>query len=111
MTELENAIHQWGYDKGILKVENLNNYGDYLHMRLKQAEKTKEELRELFDAIEANNEAEVMDAVGDIFVTLVMQVGLWNNIDSVEECAQSAYEIISKRTGKMVNGQFVKDQG
>ena len=109
MIELEHAIAEWGYDKGILKIENLNNYGDFLHMRLKQAEKTKEELRELFDAIEANNSEEAMDAIGDIFVTLVMQVGLWDNIVSVEQCAQSAYEIISKRTGKMVNGQFVKD--
>ncbi|WP_282638063.1 MazG-like family protein [Sphingobacterium thalpophilum] len=28
---------------------------------------------------------------------------------TLEECTQSAYEIISKRTGKMVDGIFVKD--
>jgi hypothetical protein len=27
----------------------------------------------------------------------------------IEECIESAYEVISKRTGKMVNGTFVKD--
>jgi hypothetical protein len=28
---------------------------------------------------------------------------------SLEYCLKSAYNVISKRTGKMVNGQFVKD--
>jgi hypothetical protein len=27
----------------------------------------------------------------------------------LEKCLQSAYDVISKRTGKMINGQFVKD--
>jgi hypothetical protein len=27
----------------------------------------------------------------------------------IEECVESAWEVISKRTGKMVNGTFVKD--
>ena len=28
---------------------------------------------------------------------------------SIEECISLAYDVISKRTGKMVNGTFVKD--
>jgi hypothetical protein len=28
---------------------------------------------------------------------------------TIEECLQSAYDVISKRTGKMINGQFIKD--
>ena len=28
---------------------------------------------------------------------------------SIETCIDSAYDVISKRTGKMVNGTFVKD--
>jgi hypothetical protein len=28
---------------------------------------------------------------------------------SIEECVESAYDVISKRTGKMKNGTFVKD--
>ena len=27
----------------------------------------------------------------------------------LEECLESAYNVIAKRTGKMINGQFVKD--
>ena len=29
---------------------------------------------------------------------------------SIEECIDSAYKVISKRTGKMINGTFVKDE-
>ena len=28
---------------------------------------------------------------------------------TIEECVESAYDVISKRTGKMENGTFVKD--
>jgi hypothetical protein len=27
----------------------------------------------------------------------------------IEECVESAWNVISKRTGKMINGTFVKD--
>jgi hypothetical protein len=29
---------------------------------------------------------------------------------TIEECLNAAYDVISKRTGKMVNGQFMKDE-
>ena len=29
---------------------------------------------------------------------------------SIENCIDSAYKVISKRSGKMVNGTFVKDE-
>ena len=32
------------------------------------------------------------------------------NGTSIEHCIQSAYEVISKRQGKMINGTFVKDE-
>ncbi|ACV28854.1 Uncharacterised protein [Anaerococcus prevotii] len=46
--------------------------------------------------------------MGDIFVTLIIlcnQIG----IDPVE-CLSMAYEKISKRTGKTINGQFIKSE-
>lgn len=48
------------------------------------------------------------DEMGDIFVTLIIlcdQIG----IDPVE-CLSMAYEKISKRTGKTINGQFIKSE-
>lgn len=46
--------------------------------------------------------------MGDIFVTLIIlceQIG----IDPVE-CLEMAYEKISKRKGKTINGQFIKEE-
>lgn len=48
------------------------------------------------------------DEMGDIFVTLIIlceQIGI-----DPEECLSMAYEKISKRKGKTINGTFVKDE-
>jgi hypothetical protein len=75
--------------------------------KMAQYYKTCEEVAELDDAILTDNREEAIDAIGDIVVTLIMQCSAWDT--TLEECAQQAYDVISKRTGKMVNGQFVKD--
>ena len=31
-------------------------------------------------------------------------------IVTMEECVQAAYDVIKRRTGKMVDGKFVKDK-
>ena len=54
-----------------------------------------------------SNKEEIIDAIGDIFVTIVIQAQL-QKLD-FSDCVQSAYDVISKRTGKMIDGQFVKD--
>jgi NTP pyrophosphatase (non-canonical NTP hydrolase) len=90
-------IEQWGLDKGILP--NPNKIAQYF--------KTCEEVAELDDAILTDNREEAIDAIGDIVVTLIMQTHAWDV--TLEQCVQQAYGTISKRTGKMVNGQFVKD--
>jgi hypothetical protein len=40
-------------------------------------------------------------------VTIIIQAKMQGL--TIEECLQSAYDVISKRTGKMMNGQFIKD--
>lgn len=95
--ELTKAIENWGMEKGILPHPN----------PIAQFKKTQEEVNELLDGIKKEDLDEIKDAVGDIFVTLVMQTKAWNL--SMNECVQSAYDVISQRTGKMVNGQFIKD--
>jgi len=91
-------IEQWGEEKGILP--NPHPMAQWL--------KTQEEVDELNEAIKANDREAVKDAIGDIMVTLVMQTGAWNL--TLTECMEQAYDEISKRTGKMVDGQFVKDK-
>lgn len=95
--ELECAVENWAEDKGILSKAT----------PIKQALKTQEEVTELCNAIIDNNRLEVIDAIGDIMVTLIIQAKMQDL--SLEECLESAYNVISKRKGKMINGQFVKD--
>ena len=105
MRKLINDVQDWGADRGILK-----DYQEHeLHgIRMAQWEKSREELIELREAIQKNSFEDAEDAVGDVIVTLIMQCALWPNMD-IEDALTSAYNIISKRTGKMVDGQFVKD--
>lgn len=96
--ELEVAVEQWAADKGILEKAT----------PMAQSLKTLEECTELCTAINNNDRDEIIDAMGDIMVTLIIQAKMQSV--SLEECLESAYNVISKRTGKMVNGQFVKDK-
>lgn len=96
--ELECAVEEWAKEKGIL--DNATT--------IKQAMKTQEELTELMNAILNEDDAEIVDAIGDIMVTLIIQAKMQGV--TIEECLESAYNVISKRTGKMVNGLFVKDE-
>ena len=92
-----NRIRQWAderglYDKGDAKTQYL---------------KLMEEAGELGRALLKDNLEEQIDAIGDMVVVLT---NLSELIDvPIEECIESAYEVISQRTGKMVNGTFVKD--
>ena len=95
--ELECAVETWAEEKGILSKAT----------PMTQAFKTLEECTELGVAVNNNDREEIIDAIGDIMVTLIIQAKMQNL--KLEECLESAYNVIAKRTGKMVNGQFVKD--
>ena len=69
--------------------------------------KLMEEAGELGRAILKDDQPEFVDAIGDMVVVLTNLAHLGNT--SIEACVDSAYNVISKRTGKMVNGTFVKD--
>jgi NTP pyrophosphatase (non-canonical NTP hydrolase) len=95
--QLESLVIEWAANKGILEKATT----------AAQANKTMEECQELIDAIQDDNREEISDALGDILVTIIIQAKMQNM--SLVECLEGAYSIIAKRTGKMVNGQFVKD--
>ena len=69
--------------------------------------KLMEEAGELGRAILKQNREEQKDAIGDMVVVLTNLAELLDM--PIEECVESAWNVISKRTGKMVNGTFVKD--
>jgi NTP pyrophosphatase (non-canonical NTP hydrolase) len=95
--ELEKLVIEWSREKGILQNGTPKA----------QAMKTWEETDELITAIENDDREEVIDALGDILVTIIIQAEMQGL--SLESCLESAYNVIAKRTGVMVNGQFVKD--
>ena len=109
--EVYSGIIAWADAKGILSHSTV----------YKQLDKTSEEFNELQRAIaEANvydtlrEEWEptwplddIVDAFGDTMVTLIIAAHMMG-ID-LRKATAVAYEVISKRTGKMVDGKFVKE--
>ena len=95
--ELIKNVIQWADDKSILKPENAT----------KQMLKVMEEVGETAGALAKNDQVELKDGIGDAFVTLIIlakQCGFMP-----EECLEAAWDVIKSRTGKTVNGVFIKD--
>lgn len=95
--ELSALVIAWADQKGILERGTPSA----------QAWKTVEETHELLKAIEKNDREEIIDALGDILVTIIIQAEM-QNLDLIH-CLGSAYNVISRRTGIMVDGKFQKD--
>lgn len=73
-----------------------------------QAIKTHEELGELLSALHRNDRAEIIDAYGDILVTLLIGADLAGV--SLTECLEHAYDQIKDRRGTLrEDGVFVKE--
>ena len=96
--ELESLVIEWANEKQILKKGTT----------LKQAIKTNEESLELIEAIADNNKDEIVDALGDILVTIIIQAKM-QNVDLLE-CLESAYNEIKGRKGVTKNGTFIKEK-
>ena len=90
-------IRQWAEQRG------LYHEGD----PKTQLIKLQEEIGELAKATLENDKPEIIDAIGDMVVVLTNLAHL-NNVN-IETCIAEAYNVISKRKGKMINGTFVKD--
>ena len=69
--------------------------------------KLQEEAGELAKALLKNDQPEIVDAIGDMVVVLTNLAHLQGY--DIEYCIDEAYKVIATRTGKMINGTFVKD--
>lgn len=88
----------WGTQRGIIQNSTA----------LAQANKTQEEVNELFQAIHSKDKAAMADAYGDIMVTLVMGAAI-ADLD-LQTCFELAYQEIKDRTGSLnADGLWVKD--
>lgn len=75
--------------------------------QMAQYAKTVEEIGELGTAIAKGDTEGIKDGIGDAIVTLILQAELQNM--SLHECLRHSYDEIKSRTGKTVDGVFVKD--
>ena len=92
------AIRSWAHERGLYAKGDVKT----------QYVKLQEEAGEVARAIIKNDIPELKDGIGDMVVVLTNlahQRGV-----HIETCIAEAYKVISKRTGKMVNGTFVKDE-
>ena len=90
-------ILEWAEPKGLLNPQ----------LAPQQFMKLSEEVGELANAILKGNKIEQIDALGDIKIVITIlaeQLGF-----DIDECEESAYNVIKNRTGKTINGTFIKD--
>lgn len=95
MNELVELVEQWAKNKGLDKADPS-----------KQMLKVVEETGEVAAALARNDQDDLRDGIGDVVVTLII-LALQSDMD-IYECLNIAYDEIKGRTGKMVNGVFVK---
>ena len=91
-------IREWAEERGIY--ESGDSKTQYV--------KLMEEAGEVGRAILKDDTEEIKDGIGDMVVVLTNLAELSGL--TIEECIESAYEVISKRKGKMINGTFVKNK-
>ncbi|MBK4856559.1 DUF1642 domain-containing protein [Enterococcus faecium] len=95
MNELITKVEQWAKDKGLDQTDSS-----------KQMLKTIEEIGEVAASLARKDEHGLRDGIGDVVVTLII-LAMQNDMD-LYECLNQAYNEIKGRTGKMVDGVFVK---
>lgn len=118
--ELKTKVEEWANDKDLLHSENADKqFMKFIEevfefksemdiWKLYKQFKRDENVEQDFSVEEVERWKNMKLEMGDIFVTLIVlckQLG----IDCVE-CLDMAYEKISKRHGKTINGLFVKEE-
>ena len=94
---MKKKVLEWAEPKGLLNPQ----------IAPQQFMKLVEEVGELSNAMLNRNEAEQIDALGDIQVVLIIlaeQLGF-----DLDTCLECAYDEIKNRKGKTINGTFIKE--
>lgn len=97
MNELVVAVESWAEERGLISADPF-----------KQMAKLIEEIGELAEGLSKDKRDLTLDGIGDAVVVLTI---LARQVDSsINECLGIAYDEIKDRTGKTVNGVFVKQE-
>lgn len=94
----EKDIIQWANDRGLISKQNEKS----------QLLKTVEELGEVSRAVLKDDSAAFEDGIGDVLVTLIILCECRNV--NINDCLETAWNEIKDRTGKTVNGTFIKNK-
>lgn len=95
--DLKWKVEDWANQRGLLIDSNT----------IKQYMKLVEEVAELGMSLAKNDLNGQIDGIGDCLVVLII---LSKQLDlDIVNCLNAAYEEIKNRTGKTVNGIFIKD--
>ena len=89
-------IREWATSRGIF--EKGTKQGQF--------DKFLEETVELGQEFYAGDVDKMMDEMGDVVITLTLLAEMHGF--TIEDAIELAYQKVNKRTGKVVNGQFVK---
>lgn len=94
---LVQLVEYWSFQKGLHKSDSA-----------KQFVKCSEEVGEVASALARGDKELLEDGIGDVIVTLII-LSQQNGMN-IETCLDTAYNEIKGRTGKMINGTFVKSE-
>jgi len=101
LSALVSLVRQWGTERNITGPDAKAT----VHT---QFEKLREEFMELEDAIAREDQHELIDAVGDCTVVLILLSELAGI--KFETCLLAAWDEIKERNGSMIDGCFVKNE-
>ena len=114
LQQLFDNVRQWAGDKGITGTNGKGTRSMQMDKVLEEIEETRVAAAR-FDSASAIGARECLacldeieDGIGDSIVTLIILAEMHGL--NAEKCLESAYRVISKRTGQMIDGVFVKDQ-
>lgn len=95
MKELIDSVEEWARARKLHEADPF-----------KQLAEVTEEIGEVAGALARDDQEELRLEIGDGFVTLTI-LAMQNGM-SAEECLSAAYDKIKGRTGKTVNGIYIK---
>lgn len=94
----EKEVIEWAKARNLVNPNNERN----------QLIKTYEELGEVSRALLKDNQTDLIDGLGDVLVTLIILAEIRGV--TLEFCLAEAYNVIKNRTGKTVDGVFIKNE-
>lgn len=101
-------VLEWGRIRGLHTTDDLKP----------QLTKLMEELGEVAAGVARNDDVQILDGIGDLLVVMINFGAVWNirygtpedAHDFMRKALDHAWNQIANRTGKTVNGVFVKEE-